>query len=119
MSKNDGIERIISDLKQYVLLLVNEGKFFLIESVSLIVAEFLAFLLLGLLLSIIFLMLLIGAVWLLSSYLGLPAALLIVVLSIFLVSVFVFIRRKHLFVDVVISCLCSVLFSDNEKHRDE
>lgn len=114
MNEKSGLENMVAQIKQLFVLLVDEGKLFFIESVSLIVAEFLALLIVGVLLLVLFSLVLLAIVWLLSMYVGFPMAAFLVSVKLLLLCVIVYSMRRRLFVNSIVARLCAVLFACDE-----
>lgn len=117
MNEKSGLEDIVAQIKQFFVLLVDEGKLFLVESVSLLVAEFLALLILGVLLLVVFMLLILAIVWTLSMYVGFPTAAFLVSVKLLLLCVVVYSMRRRLFVNSIVARLCAVLFACDEDDK--
>ena len=119
MSCEDSIKSFYSQIKEFAGLFLEDGKLFLVESVSLLLGEFFALMLIAVFILLALFFILLSVVWLLSLYMGFPLAALVVALLLLSLCVLVYIVRRQLFVNVVVGRLCAVLFTQNGKDNEK
>lgn len=111
-------DSVVSELKQYAQLIVENVKLQFAEGLSLLLAEvFSSFVAVLFSLAAVFLVIL-AAVWWLTVYLGFALAAVIVALLLFMLSVSVYLVCRRLFADMFVRSVCRILFPKDDGQED-